>query len=93
MSVNIIAVLALVVGVYLLQRADKKGKDYKAVYAIAGIVILLWGLSMLFVGSPIHIGAMPLVFGISVLGTLYTKGNSQAILGAIAALLFLNIFF
>jgi len=85
MAFNVIALVVLVMGVYVLSRADKQKKSqFKTGYAIAGLVLLLWSLAMFSGIYSIQISALPLIFGLTAVGTLCSKGLTQVIFGALA---------
>lgn len=89
MAVNIVAVMSLVVGLYILHRADKLKKN-KEVYALAGLVAVLWSIAMLSGAYP-NFGIMPLAFGLAGAGSLMTKGGTQTVFAAVAVLIFLTV--
>lgn len=92
MAVNIIAVVSVVLALYVLMRADKQKKShYGLTYALAGLLLLFWSLSMVFWGFSTIMNAMPLIFGLTVIGSLETKGMTQAIFGAFALLVLLSL--
>ncbi|MBN2517315.1 MAG: hypothetical protein JXB14_00560 [Candidatus Altiarchaeota archaeon] len=95
MAISLFSVMTLVLGVYLIFQSDKlKGSGQKALYAIAGLMLALWGLTMVFgVGVSAQIGATPVLFGIFALLAFYTKGANQAIAGAVAIIIFLSMVF
>jgi len=90
MVINVIALLALFAGLYIVQQADKQKKqEPKAVYALAGLVTLIWAVSMLFNGFVMRTSSMPLVFGMTTIGAMKSKGLTQAVFGAIALIIVL----
>ncbi len=92
MAFNILSFLALLVGLYLVYQADKqKNSGSKIIYAFAGIVATLWSLFTVVGAGPVRFNAMPLAFGLFAVATLYSRGASRAVFGAISILLFLNI--
>ncbi len=92
MALNIIPLLALVVGLYLIFQTDKQSDGgAKALYAFAGVVAVLWSLFTVLGAYTIRLSAMPLAFGLFALATIYTKGATRAVSGAVALLLFLVI--
>jgi len=92
MTVDLLAVLTLIAGIYLLYAADEKKKSgAKAMYIFAGLAAGLWGVVVLFGTYPIQIGIMPLAFGFFTIGAFHSKGNMQIVFGAIALLVFLQI--
>jgi len=93
MAVNLIALVSLVLGIYVLKKADKKKKssEFKLTYAISGIVLLVWSLGMLFGTYSASMGMMPLFFGLATIGTLESKGWTQVTFGALALFVLFNI--
>lgn len=92
MAYNIIALLALIAGLYILYQADKQKKQGPmAVYTLAGIVTLLWAISMVFNSPAMRASSMPLLFGLTTIGTMKSKGLTQAVFGAIAVAIVLLV--
>lgn len=92
MAVDIIAVLTLVAGIYILYEADDEDDNSKKiVYSFTGLVATIWAVMMLFGTYTINIGILPLAFGLFAIGTIHTKGATQAVFGATAILIFLHL--
>jgi hypothetical protein len=94
MAINIIAAMALVIGIYVLQQADKQKKPgQKTVYALTGLICLLWSLGVITGIYTANTAIMPLAFGLAAIGAVNSKGSTQAVFGAVAALIFLTFAF
>ncbi len=92
MVVEIVPALALVLGLYLWYQVDKEKKTRaKIMYTLAGLVASVWAIVMLFGSYNIRISFEPLVFSACMVGTIFTTGSKQAVLGAISLLIFLSI--
>lgn len=88
MIINAISLLALVAGLYILQQSDRqKQQEPRAIYTVAGIIAVVWSLSMLFNGPVMRASSMPLVFGLTTIGAMKSKGLTQAAFGAIALII------
>ncbi len=91
MAINIIAAMALVASIYVLQQADKQKKSgQKMIYALTGLICLLWSLGVMTGIYPGKTAIMPLAFGLAAIGAVKSKGSTQAVFGAVAALIFLT---
>ncbi len=91
MAINIIAAMALVAGIYVLQQADKQKKSgQKTVYALTGLICLLWSLGVMTRLYPSNTAIMPLAFGLAAIGAVKSKDSTQAVFGTVAALIFLT---
>jgi bacteriorhodopsin len=90
MAWNIIAVLGLVLGLYLVYRSDceKKGGN-RAFYLASGIITVVWSLASISPASDLNAGAPLLAFGLFSLATVKTKGSTQIVAALIAILILL----
>ena len=92
MTIDIIPLAAMALGIYLVLQVEKqKSSGSSLLYAFAGIIPIVWSLTTVMGVRSIAIGSTPVLFGIFAIGSMYTKGNTQAISGAVAVLLFLAI--
>lgn len=92
--INMLAMFTLVSALYVLQKADKQKKQQqKTIYAIAGVIALIWSLTMLFVAYDAKVGLLPLSFGLTTIGALHSKGSTQTIFGALAIIILLSVVF
>jgi uncharacterized membrane protein len=93
MAINLLVGIALVVGIYILYKADKhKDSLPKAAYLVAGLIVTLWSLAMWFNSYAITLLSLPLVAGLFTVASMHTKGLTQAIAGIIAFVLFVSMF-
>ncbi len=92
MTENLLAVLGLVIGVYLVHRADRMDDSgAKAAYAATGMGVALWSLFSAMDASVSRLGLAPVAFGVFAFGAAYAEGSYRAIAAAAAILLFLSI--
>ena len=90
---NMVGIIALALGIYLVYRADqeKKNEVARAFFLITGLIAIAWSLPLFSTGTSPRVGAPLLGFAFFSVATVKTKGATQLISGFVAFVILLAV--
>jgi uncharacterized membrane protein len=91
--INIVAIVGLIIGLFIVHKADGMEKSHeKLLYALVGVIAVIWSLFYVFKPQDARISSWPLIFSFFSLGTIYTKGVARSVAALIVVFIFLVVF-